>query len=163
MEGEALALVSGVVGAGGAILSAVVANRAGERQRREERHHQDKQRVEDACVDFVRTLDSYIAALSMMPFAKRAPGRLDRLAERFFGDFLSFGALLLQRLLFGYRWERLLDDVIASSARLRVVAPKGIRTVMDEVHALLTSGPDLTKEEGARQWRELRDALTATL
>lgn len=152
-------VLSGLVGAGAVLLATVISNRAAKQQRGEDRRQLEQQRLEDACIEFVRSIDAYVAAIHSIPWGKRRANRLDKLADRYVGDFLALAALLLQRLLYGYRWEGLLDDVIAAGARLRVVAPSNVRTVMDEVHGLLKGGSDLGEEEGAQLWRDLRERL----
>ncbi len=147
------ALAGAAVGAGGVLTSTLI----------EDRRERDHQRIQDAGVDYLRSVESYLASLHAAPFSKAAPRLLEKIVDRVLGESVNVLVLIVQRLLYGYRWERLLDAVVAASARLRVVAAAPLRAAMDEVQAFVASDLDLTSDEATQQWRDARERFIRVL
>jgi hypothetical protein len=76
-------------------------------------------------------------------------------------DVLDLGARLLMRLLYGFRWERLLDRYVAASARLEIQASTELRALMQEMTKLLFDGR-LTESRLA-EWGGLRKELALSI
>lgn len=157
------ALGGASVGAAGVLASTLIANRASRRRWIEDRRERDHQRIQDAGVDYIRSVEAYLASLQAAPFSRRAPGLVERIVDRVLGESVNVLVLVVQRLLYGYRWERLLDAAVAASARLRVVAPAPLRAAMDEVQAFVASDLDLTSEAATEKWRDVRERFVRVL
>lgn len=118
-------------------------------------------RLENAFVDYLASLDAIIGQVHVFPESQAKLGPITKVVERLLGDSLNILVLLFQRLIFGFRWERLLDDFYRANARLRVMAPPPLRSRMDEVRDILASDSIRTALQQA-PWRDTRERLIAT-
>lgn len=159
MEQETLAVLLGsAMGAGGAIGASLVAHRYAIRVQRSESRDRDRRAFEDAFVSYLGAVDAVVGQVFVFSGEPGDLNRLERAIERLLGPALEVLVVVVQRLLFGFRWERVLDHFYAANARLLVQAPEALREVMSEVVRLFAS-PNVRAALMAAPWRTVRRQL----
>ncbi len=160
-ERDAAILLAAMIGMLGTLGATALVQRAARRESDRRDVIALTSRLENAFVDYLAAVDAIIGQVHIFPESRGKLGPVSRAVERLLGDSLNIFVLLLQRLIFGFRWERLLDDFYRANARLRVIAPPLLRSQMDEARDILASENIRAAVQQAR-WRETRDQLIST-
>jgi hypothetical protein len=160
-ERDVAILLAAAIGVLGTLAATALAQRAARRESDRREIAALAQRLENAFVEYLASVDAIVGQVHVFPKSEAKLGPVARVVERLLGDSLHVFVLLLQRLIFGFRWERLLDDFFRANARLHVLAPPLLRARMDEVRDVLAS-EDIRTALKKTPWRETRERLIST-
>ena len=159
MDEQTLALlIVGLIGAGGAIGQSIVSNRFARRAAAEVREEERKAELQDAYIEYLRSIDTLANQAFVFPEEAPKLGPVSRAVEKFLGNSVTVFVLLLQRVLFGSRLDRLVDDFVAANARLVVIAEPALIDAMDRIKALIAQ-PNFRRTVSSPGWAAARRQL----